>query len=156
MGSRCESCSPGYFGYPKCERCSCNRDGSILSSSNATATCDENGQCSCKALVTGQKCDQCVPSTFGLSKGNPKGCTHCFCFGRSEECEQSEFSWGQIRAPTSRNLSVEYLPQEYVVVIKSEGSQLNREDAEIKVLNNLHLIPSSMGEFNLNHYWIEK
>lgn len=149
-GPRCDICLAGYYDHPNCKRCNCNRHGSVLASSNATAICDQQGQCECKPLVTGQKCDQCASSTFGLSHHNPDGCTRCFCFGRSEQCQQSQFTWGQIRAPSARNLSVEYLPQSYVVVIKSEGTEMNREDAEIKVLNNLHLIPSSMGKKSLN------
>lgn len=145
-GLNCDTCAPGYFGYPGCQRCSCNRAGTVLTAGNATAICDENGQCACKPLVTGLKCDQCVASTFGLAKENPDGCTQCFCFGRGEFCEQSEFSWGQIRTPSARNATVDYLPEEYVHVVRLEGSQIIRHDDELKVTNNLRLLPATMGE----------
>ena len=43
--------------------------------------------------VRGMRCDQCVPKSFGLSADNPDGCTSCFCFTRSGQCSQAEFSW---------------------------------------------------------------
>lgn len=108
----------------------------------------------------GLKCDTCRQSTFGLSALNPEGCTHCFCFGRSAECEQSEWSWGHIRMSESRNLSVQYIrPQsvpnsdyEYIVVVQMEGSHFYREDAEISVLNDLNLIPKSTGNVSIGAY----
>lgn len=111
--------------------------------------CDDFGQCPCKSLVTGHKCDQCKPSTFGLAAHNAAGCTRCFCFGRSQECLQSDLTWGQIRAYGSRNLSVEYFPldYEYVVVVQMEDSRTYREDAEIEMMFGLHLIPSSTGKW---------
>lgn len=150
MGRRCDQCSPGYFGYPDCKRCSCNKHGSVASI-NGVIQCDDLGQCPCKSLVTGQKCDQCRESTFGISHLNPDGCTRCFCFGRSQHCHQSDLIWGQIRSYGSRNLSVEYVPSdyEYVVVIQMEGSRMSREDAEIEMMFGLHLIPSSIGNVSI-------
>ena len=43
--------------------------------------------------VRGVRCDQCAANTFGLSTGNPDGCTACFCFTRSGQCSQAEFTW---------------------------------------------------------------
>lgn len=150
MGRRCDRCSPGYFGYPDCKRCGCNKHGSIAAA-NGAIQCDDLGQCPCKSLVSGQKCDQCRQSTFGISKLNPDGCTRCFCFGRTQNCHQSELIWGQIRSYGSRNLSVEYVPSEYeyVVVIQMEGSRMSREDAEIEMMFGLHLIPSSIGNVSI-------
>lgn len=147
IGIGCDSCAPGYYGYPNCQRCNCNPHGSIYSMDNGTALCNENGQCVCKPLVTGVKCDQCMDSTFGLSKTNANGCTSCFCFGRSKHCEQSDYTWGQIRIPMARNVTVEYMPQDYVVVVRTANSQIIRENAAIEILNDLHVIPSSLGEY---------
>lgn len=36
------------------------------------------GECTCKALVTGKDCNQCLPETFGLSESYD-GCTPCDC-----------------------------------------------------------------------------
>lgn len=106
------------------------------------------------------KCNKCRQATFGLSAFNPQGCSRCFCFGRSQECQESSLTWGQLRLHGSRNLSVEYLApyqtsnqdHEYVVVIQLEGTQTHREDASIKTMNGLHLIPSSTGNVSIGSY----
>ncbi|XP_067621354.1 laminin subunit alpha-1 isoform X1 [Eurosta solidaginis] len=159
-GRQCETCAIGYFGYPECRRCNCNADGSFVHATDGAITCDANGQCPCKTLVVGLKCDTCMKSTFGLSALNPEGCTRCFCFGRSSECEQSEWSWGHIRMAEARNLSVQYLrPQyvtnteyEYIVVVQMAGAKSYREDAEIHLLNDLNLIPRSTGNVSIGAY----
>ncbi|XP_028895887.2 laminin subunit alpha-1 isoform X3 [Zeugodacus cucurbitae] len=158
-GRQCDTCAIGYFGYPECRRCNCNVDGSFVHA-DGSITCDANGQCPCKALVVGLKCDTCMKSTFGLSALNPEGCTRCFCFGRSSECVQSEWSWGHIRMAEARNLSVQYIrPQyvtnteyEYIVVVQMAGAKSYREDAEIHLLNDLNLIPRSTGNVSIGAY----
>ncbi|CAJ0956346.1 unnamed protein product, partial [Ranitomeya imitator] len=43
MGRRCEKCAPGFYGYPNCRPCDCNRAGTEQS------ICDPvTGQCLCK------------------------------------------------------------------------------------------------------------
>ncbi|KRF77830.1 laminin subunit alpha lam-3 isoform X2 [Drosophila virilis] len=158
-GRNCNSCAIGYFGYPECRRCGCDVAGSFTRADGLIA-CDSNGQCPCKSLVVGLKCDTCMQSTFGLSALNPEGCTRCFCFGRAAECEQSELSWGHIRMPESRNLSVQQLrPQhvtsgdfEYIVVVQMAGSVSYREDAEIQRMNDLSLVPRSTGNVSIGAY----
>lgn len=146
-GRSCEKCSDGYFGYPACDRCNCNRDGSVTVSTNVSEiiACDNGGQCPCKTLVVGKKCDTCHASTFGLSRHNIDGCTHCFCFGRSHECEQSKLSWGQIRMAGVRSLNVEYQNEEYVSVDELSENRLTQQDAEITILNGLSVIPGTHG-----------
>ncbi|XP_058446853.1 laminin subunit alpha-1 isoform X1 [Malaya genurostris] len=157
-GRQCNECANGYYQYPNCHRCDCDEQGAIAQP-DGSRDCDDNGQCLCKSMVFGRTCDQCKSATFGLALGNPDGCTRCFCFGRSQDCEQSELSWGQIRLQGSRNLSVEYVAKEeddfdfdYVVVIQLDGTKTNREDAEIKNMNNLDLIPSSTGNVSIGAY----
>ncbi|KAH8324869.1 hypothetical protein KR074_009874 [Drosophila pseudoananassae] len=158
-GRNCNSCAVGYFGYPECRRCGCDPDGSFTQPDGSIA-CDSNGQCPCKSLVVGLKCDTCMQSTFGLSAFNPEGCTRCFCFGRSGECEQSNLSWGHIRMSESRNLSIQQIrPQhvptgdyEYIVVVQMEGSSFYREDAEIQRMNDLSLVPKSTGNVSIGAY----
>uniref|UniRef100_A0A7G3AFZ3 Putative extracellular matrix glycoprotein laminin subunit alpha and gamma n=1 Tax=Lutzomyia longipalpis TaxID=7200 RepID=A0A7G3AFZ3_LUTLO len=159
-GRNCNQCSLGYFGYPNCTRCNCDVRGSIRKAWLETIECDHLGQCPCKELVTGLKCDQCRQATFGLSARNHDGCTRCYCFGRSQECQQGQLSWGQIRQSGSRNLSVEYITPfhpsardyDYVVVVQMEGSQIHKEDAKIEKISRISLIPSSTGNVSIGAY----
>lgn len=150
-GFKCEECAPGFYGYPNCHKCSCDSSGSI------NDECDETGQCNCKALVTGFKCDECKPSTFGLAPYNVEGCTRCFCFGRSDYCEQSEMHWGQVRLMTPRNVTVQYIANyrstrhdfEFVYVSHIKNNKIYREVAEIKNFNGLHILPSPTGNVTI-------
>ncbi|XP_053782326.1 laminin subunit alpha-5 isoform X2 [Desmodus rotundus] len=83
-GRRCDTCAPGFYGYPGCRPCDCLHAGS------APGVCDPiTGQCRCKENVQGPRCDQCRVGTFSLDAANPKGCTRCFCFGATERCQSS-------------------------------------------------------------------
>lgn len=83
-GRRCDTCAPGFHGYPSCRPCDCHEAGSMPS------VCDPlTGQCHCKENVQGPRCDQCRLGTFSLDATNPKGCTRCFCFGATERCRSS-------------------------------------------------------------------
>ncbi|XP_073463613.1 laminin subunit alpha-5 isoform X3 [Aquarana catesbeiana] len=84
MGRRCEKCAPGFYGYPNCRPCDCNRAGT------EDGICDSlTGQCLCKENVEGPNCDRCRLGTFYLDAHNPKGCTRCFCFGATDRCHTS-------------------------------------------------------------------
>ncbi|KAM5246653.1 laminin subunit alpha-5 [Ctenodactylus gundi] len=86
-GRRCDTCAPGFYGYPSCHPCDCHEAGS------APGVCDPlTGQCYCKENVQGLKCDQCRLGTFSLDAANPKGCTSCFCFGATERCRSSTYT----------------------------------------------------------------
>lgn len=157
-GLKCSQCAAGYFGYPKCKRCNCNKDGSL--NTNGIFDCDSKGNCNCKTSVKGEKCDQCVSGTFGLSTDHSDGCISCYCFGRSTKCLSSVWSWGHIRMPNARNLSVNYVhpttvPRdmyEYIVVVQMEGSRSYQGDSEISFMNDLNLIPSSTGNVSIGAY----
>ncbi|MBZ3880868.1 Laminin subunit alpha-5, partial [Sciurus carolinensis] len=83
-GRRCDSCAPGFHGYPHCRPCQCHEAGT------APSICDPlTGHCHCKENVQGPRCDQCRLGTFSLEATNPKGCTRCFCFGATERCRSS-------------------------------------------------------------------
>ncbi|XP_073931172.1 laminin subunit alpha-5 isoform X2 [Castor canadensis] len=83
-GRRCDTCAPGFYGYPSCRPCDCHKAGT------APGVCDPlTGQCHCKENVQGPRCDQCRLGTFSLDATNPKGCTRCFCFGATERCRSS-------------------------------------------------------------------
>ncbi|XP_028328576.1 laminin subunit gamma-2 [Gouania willdenowi] len=89
-GRHCERCKKGFFLQGlSCTPCHCNPTGSVSSA------CDQTGRCSCKELVTGEKCDQCPNGPIG-----PNGCSQrrqlredsglmtstCFCYGHSSQC----------------------------------------------------------------------
>ena len=46
--------------------------------------------------MNGQKCRSCKAGTFSLQEDNAKGCTECFCFGRSSNCRQANMKWSQL------------------------------------------------------------
>ncbi|CAN8186227.1 unnamed protein product [Coccothraustes coccothraustes] len=79
-GPRCDHCKPGFFGLSAdnpqgCRRCQCDPRGTVADGSR----CDPvSGECSCKRLVTGRSCNQCLPEHWGLSHDLP-GCRPCDC-----------------------------------------------------------------------------
>lgn len=143
-GRQCNRCSTGYFGHPNCERCNCNRDGSLITNYTEPIPCNDEGQCSCKSLVTGIKCDQCIDSTFGLSQFNADGCTRCFCFGRSNVCLQTDFSWGIIKAGDARCLSIEYQNIEFALQSEDNSQAINYE-TNLQLMDGLSVIPGTSG-----------
>lgn len=83
-GQQCDKCAPGFYQFPECVPCSCNRDGTEPS------VCDpETGACMCKENVEGPQCQLCREGSFYLDPTNPKGCTKCFCFGVNTDCQSS-------------------------------------------------------------------
>ncbi|XP_012628358.3 laminin subunit alpha-5 [Microcebus murinus] len=86
-GRRCDTCAPGFHGFPGCRPCDCHEAGTV------PGVCDPlTGQCHCKENVQGPRCDQCRLGTFSLDAANPKGCTRCFCFGATERCRSSVYT----------------------------------------------------------------
>ncbi|XP_030319124.1 laminin subunit alpha-5 isoform X1 [Calypte anna] len=73
-GTRCELCSPGYYGdavvAKNCTQCNCSPCG--------TESCHpQTGQCFCKTGVTGQHCDHCQEGYYGFE--GCSGCRRCDC-----------------------------------------------------------------------------
>ncbi|EGT43369.1 hypothetical protein CAEBREN_17090 [Caenorhabditis brenneri] len=85
-GRQCDRCLAGFYGFPHCYGCSCNRDGTTEDICDAT-----NAQCKCKENVYGARCEACKAGTFDLSAENPLGCVNCFCFGVTDSCRSSMF-----------------------------------------------------------------
>ncbi|KAM6964872.1 laminin subunit alpha-2 [Aplochiton taeniatus] len=93
-GEKCNECQLGYRDYPQCTACDCEVAGS------ETQTCDlergmcacapRTGVCSCKANVQGSSCGQCRAGSFGLSVGNPQGCSQCYCYGHTQSCSEAQ------------------------------------------------------------------
>ncbi|XP_030761280.1 laminin subunit alpha-1-like [Sitophilus oryzae] len=79
-GIRCDTCIPGFRGYPNCESCPCDPKGMVNPE-------DCSGACLCKTNVEGKYCDRCKSGYFGLSYEQPEGCLPCFCSGVTTLCE---------------------------------------------------------------------
>lgn len=96
----CGSCSNGYYNFPQCSPCDCDKSGTNVE------ICDKaDGFCLCKENVKGNRCDQCEPSTFFLEGRNKQGCTRCFCFGRSIKCTSSNMKRTKISSLVDWKLS---------------------------------------------------
>ncbi|CAB1341121.1 unnamed protein product [Coregonus sp. 'balchen'] len=90
-GQNCDRCAMGYRGYPECTVCNCNTNGTreeFCDEELGVCSCEAPGNCVCKDNVGGGGCDECKKGTFGLSGSNPAGCSPCFCFGVSSDCEE--------------------------------------------------------------------
>ncbi|XP_078049382.1 wing blister isoform X1 [Augochlora pura] len=160
-GRRCERCAKGYYGYPRCRPCSCNLAGT-LECNGGVCDCNENGQCPCKENVYGRQCNQCRENTFGLAADNPKGCTECFCFGRSTSCQQAEFAWGQRRLTRPRTLYVNDSINDIIVSRYGFQVPLTPINGGLNVTNGLSTIPDLEGDvtipsnlyYNYPLYWV--
>ncbi|BFZ05662.1 hypothetical protein BsWGS_08701 [Bradybaena similaris] len=105
-GYHCQLCVDTY--YPNvslplsdphiCIDCDCDQVG-VFNNSRTCAQVDNPpeviGQCPCRPLVGGRRCDQCIPGYYGLKDGpSPGNCTACNCtsdgtVGQSNVCQQS-------------------------------------------------------------------
>ncbi|KAM6919501.1 laminin subunit alpha-3-like [Lycodopsis pacificus] len=83
-GRQCDRCAAGYYRFPDCVPCSCNRGGVT-----ADICHPDTGRCLCKRNVAGVKCDTCREGSFYFDPSNPHGCTSCFCFGATDQCQSS-------------------------------------------------------------------
>ncbi|XP_069890397.1 laminin subunit gamma-2 [Dipodomys merriami] len=90
-GERCDRCLPGFHTLTDA---GCTPEQNLL---NRKCDCDpagvvgpcDSGRCVCKPAVTGERCDRCKPGYYHLDRGNPEGCTQCFCYGHSGSCRSS-------------------------------------------------------------------
>lgn len=62
-----------------------------------------NGQCECKELVTGPRCDQCTISSFLLKPKTVTGCVNCFCSAVTQTCTSSSWYRDSVRASFTPN-----------------------------------------------------
>ncbi|KAM9349369.1 laminin subunit alpha-3-like [Symphorus nematophorus] len=83
-GRQCDRCAPGYYRFPDCLPCNCNQRGVT------PGVCHpDTGRCLCKKNVGGVRCDTCREGSFYFDPSNPLGCTGCFCFGATDQCQSS-------------------------------------------------------------------
>ncbi|XDV45701.1 hypothetical protein PO909_013751 [Leuciscus waleckii] len=86
VGSYCDSCEDGAFGFDSCtgcRKCACEAAAALVQ------PCDPaNGSCACRPGVNGPNCRQCAPGYWDYG---PNGCKKCECRGgrcdpRTGEC----------------------------------------------------------------------
>ncbi|XP_077268130.1 wing blister isoform X1 [Temnothorax americanus] len=147
-GLRCERCAKGYYGYPRCRPCGCSLAGTTHCR-DGVCECDDKGQCPCKELVIGRQCNQCKEGTFGLAMNNVRGCTECFCFGRSTLCQQAGLSWGQRRLTRPRVLYINDTVNDVIITNFGSTTVLPAVNGGLNVTNGLSVIPGSNGDVTL-------
>ncbi|XP_063239907.1 laminin subunit alpha [Bacillus rossius redtenbacheri] len=99
VGRSCSMCKAGFWQFPFCEKCECDRRGTT------DKICDQNtAVCHCKGNVDGPACDVCKDGTFNLQGRNTDGCTKCFCFGKTTRCASSSLYKAQVREVTGWTL----------------------------------------------------
>lgn len=87
-GDKCDRCEANYWNFPEetdsgCESCDCMVEGSLGNRPNCSV---DDGQCTCKQNVEGQRCDRCQSGHFNIDLDNDFGCTPCFCYGHTAGC----------------------------------------------------------------------
>lgn len=81
-GNNCDQCKQGFYNQSQsnpqgCVQCACD----IKGTAGGSGQCEQqSGNCTCKPLVVGQRCNQCKLGTYGLNQSNPNGCQPCNCF----------------------------------------------------------------------------
>ena len=106
-GNNCDRCKSGFFNLSQsnpqgCEQCACDTKGTV----GGSGQCDQqSGNCTCKPLVIGQRCNQCKVGTFGLNQSNPNGCEPCNCFPKGTT-DGDRKSPGKYTSAYLRNLRI--------------------------------------------------
>ncbi|PWA25274.1 hypothetical protein CCH79_00005330 [Gambusia affinis] len=83
-GRQCDRCAQGYYRFPDCLPCECNRGGVT-----AEVCHPDTGRCLCKKNVDGVRCDTCREGSFYFDPSNLLGCSSCFCFEATNQCRSS-------------------------------------------------------------------
>ena len=65
-GKKCDQCKPGFYDFPDCKDCECDRDGAVNS------VCNDQGICKCKEGIEGDRCSRCKPGFSGFPNCLPE------------------------------------------------------------------------------------
>uniref|UniRef100_A0A3Q1AX50 Laminin subunit alpha 3 n=1 Tax=Amphiprion ocellaris TaxID=80972 RepID=A0A3Q1AX50_AMPOC len=138
-GRQCDRCAAGYYRFPDCVPCDCNQGGVT-----SNVCHPDTGKCLCKRNVAGIRCDACREGSFYFDPSNPRGCTSCFCFGATDQCQSSSKRRGKF--VEMRGWRLESPDKEEVVSVLNSAS--NTVVADIQELpgtvQTLHWVaPSS-------------
>ncbi|KAH3831938.1 hypothetical protein DPMN_105211 [Dreissena polymorpha] len=131
-GRKCDYCLAGFYSYPLCRECDCDRYGTVGDICNP-----DYGTCICKENVVGDRCDQCAINTFNLEPTNPEGCTSCFCFGNTANCRESDLRWSSVIDMSGWNIT------------NTVDGQLREARTTIAVLDALNKISNT----STSMYW---
>ncbi|KAM3866222.1 laminin subunit alpha-3-like [Diretmus argenteus] len=142
-GRQCDRCAAGYYRFPDCVPCNCNQGGVTSDICHP-----DTGKCLCKRNVQGIRCDTCQEGSFFFDPSNPNGCTSCFCFSATDQCQSSSKRRGKF--VEMRGWRLERLDQEEVPSVLNTAS--NTVVADIQELSHviqvLHWVapPSYLGD----------
>ncbi|XP_013408769.1 laminin subunit alpha isoform X2 [Lingula anatina] len=123
-GRRCDKCTAGHYNFPQCSQCNCDTRGTT------EEICDQRlGACLCKVNTDGPRCGTCRADTFFLEERNPKGCTQCFCFGKTSKCSSSTLFREQVSEMEGWQLSNGANPQKFGTTLQADlrGEPLDPE-----------------------------
>uniref|UniRef100_A0A3Q3B8L8 Usher syndrome 2A (autosomal recessive, mild) n=1 Tax=Kryptolebias marmoratus TaxID=37003 RepID=A0A3Q3B8L8_KRYMA len=109
-GQRCDQCHEMFFGFNpglgnRCQPCACDPVGS------SSGLCHpDTGQCVCKLLVTGVKCDSCQPGASHFDLENHFGCSKAPSqqpapLGSALSFSSIYLSWNPPDSPNSHRLN---------------------------------------------------
>lgn len=118
----CRTCSYGYFGYPECEPCRCNLNGT------EGYHCEPiHGICPCKPNFSGDYCTKCADGYYNYPECTPCECDHpgsindvcnfetgqCECSSQfdgqqCERCKHGYFNYPECRCMSMFNLHIEF------------------------------------------------
>lgn len=129
-GRRCDTCKDGFWNLDEnnpegCQNCTCNTMGTLGNSGCNVYT----GECTCKRLVTGKDCNQCMLETYGLSDSQD-GCSPCdcdlggsldnYCDVITGQCKCRPFMTGRTCSTPMQNHYVPSLQQLYEAEVPEE------------------------------------
>ncbi|GAB1602266.1 basement membrane-specific heparan sulfate proteoglycan core protein-like isoform X6, partial [Argonauta hians] len=100
-GKQCEKCADEYVGDPTKPGNYCRRfdESCDLRGSQSRDPDLISNNCKCKENTRGERCNQCIPGSFYLSKDNPEGCIACYCMGVTGYCTSTSRRRSQVGSP---------------------------------------------------------
>ncbi len=152
-GRRCEVCKEGFWNLTTsnpegCEACTCNTLGTI----NNLGCNIYTGECTCKRLVTGKDCNQCMPETYGLSESRD-GCSPCSCDAGGSLDNNCDVITGQCRCrpymqgrDCSEPKQNHFIPSPHLI-IEAEGHNTFCESDSLYSVRNF-------SKFKISHFII--
>ncbi|XP_031783644.1 laminin subunit alpha [Nasonia vitripennis] len=119
-GRECNTCRAGHYQFPYCDKCDCDVRGTTEEICN-----QETADCHCKENVHGPACDLCKDGMFNLQPSNPKGCSACFCFGKTTRCHSATLYRSYITDMSGWDVALVNEKNETVKILKVIPQELN-------------------------------